>query len=353
MHVLSLPVSAIWPDAGQPRRDFEPQALSELAASIRTVGVRQPIHVAPDGDGWQIRDGERRWRAARLAGLVEVPCLVQASESWLATRQHQIVTNALQQPLTPLEDAQALYALWLGYQVEALEQMQEGPSASFQRALTAALRPTEQIALLEQRLCQLAGAPEVAAYLGSGRVAVPWQQVLDACGRSEWSADRRKKHLAVLRVDLAVQELLAGVELSARTLRELAGHDAPRQRELIEAAMRGPLAEMGEALRAALAREDEQAGPVFYARESVTAADEVCVADKVYKANETCDGLAADSPLLPALTWASQLVDGIEQHLLGALNALDNTEGTPTTAQINRLSPLLMELNERVVIDAR
>ena len=312
-----------------------------LADSIATVGVRQPIHVAPDGDGWQIRDGERRWRAARLAGLGEVPCLVQGAEGWLATRQHQIVTNALQQPLTPLEDAQALYALWLGYQVEALESAAEGPSESFQQALEGAIRPTEQIALLEQRLCQLAGATDVAAYLGSGRVAVPWQQVLDACGRGEWTADRRKKHLAVLKVDPRVQELLVGVEVSARTLRDLASHDVQSQRTLLEAAMQGPLAEMGEALRAALAREDAQDGPVFYERVN----DDDDERDRPLAAPLT-------PPVAAVTCWPQATVDSIEAALIEALSLLDAATGVPSTAQIDRLAPLLMELNERCVINA-
>ena len=329
MQIRRLPIASIWPDAGQPRRDFDQQALSDLAESVRAVGIRQPIHVAPDGDGWQIRDGERRWRAAQLAGLTALPCLVQEAEGWLATRQHQIVTNALQEPLTPLEDAQALYALWLGYQVEALEIAQEGPSEAFYAALQQLVRPLDQIALLEQRLCHLAGVPVIAAYLASGKVAVSWQVVLEACGRSDWAADRRKKHLAVLKVDRQVQELLVGAEVSARTLRELAAREAYEQRKLVNVVLAEPLNETGNALRAALERSAADAGPVFYEREAA--------------AIESATRSAAVVATVPT-GWPDSTITKIEESLLKILTEIDRCGDFPTAAQLARLTPLVYEV---------
>src|SRR5690606_15953961 len=67
----NLPIEALAPNPGQPRRDFDPEGLEELAQSIREHGVIQPLIVRrqPEGEGYQIVAGERRWRAAQMAKL--------------------------------------------------------------------------------------------------------------------------------------------------------------------------------------------------------------------------------------------------------------------------------------------
>src|SRR3954451_22895116 len=73
-----LPVSAIVPNPRQPRSQFDEDALDELAASIREVGVLQPVVVRPTGaDRFELVMGERRWRATQLAGLAEIPAVVR------------------------------------------------------------------------------------------------------------------------------------------------------------------------------------------------------------------------------------------------------------------------------------
>ena len=71
--VLNLPVSGIRPNPRQPRRDFPPGELSELALSISQLGVLQPLTVRRTPGGWELIAGERRLRAAQLAGLTQVP----------------------------------------------------------------------------------------------------------------------------------------------------------------------------------------------------------------------------------------------------------------------------------------
>ena len=68
-----LPIDEVFPDRNQPRKDFNEEALQELAVSVREHGVLQPILVRPIEGGYQIVAGERRWRAARIAGLTTVP----------------------------------------------------------------------------------------------------------------------------------------------------------------------------------------------------------------------------------------------------------------------------------------
>jgi ParB family chromosome partitioning protein len=76
--MLTLPVGRIRPGKYQPRTRMDPQALEELAASIRAQGLMQPLLVRPvERDSYELIAGERRWRAAQLAGLTEVPVLVR------------------------------------------------------------------------------------------------------------------------------------------------------------------------------------------------------------------------------------------------------------------------------------
>ncbi len=337
-------MAQIEPDPGQPRREFEPLALHRLAESIRREGVHQPLHVYRlSGDCYRIKDGERRWRAARLAEVEQVPCVVQQAGTWLQTRLHQFLTNDLQEPLTPLEDAQALYLLWLGYQVEALEREQGTDGTATAAALLDAHLPTAQIAVLEAQLCALAGVETVSDYLGTGRVRVPWQRVLDACGRGDWSADRRKKHLAVLRVAPEVQDALAGADVSARTLRELASCSEEVQQTLIADVRHDEPDNLGTALRAALQRMQEREVVARYQRreEALEEAPLAPVTTRPIGASELAAGRRHG--------WPPEMVDRLASQLTAALTVLDSAPATPVDeAGQNRLLPLVIELQERL-----
>ena len=79
--MAEIPISEIFPNPTQPRRDFDPEALEELADSIRTLGIIQPITVKRDGAGrYLIISGERRWRAAQLAGLETLPAYIREAD---------------------------------------------------------------------------------------------------------------------------------------------------------------------------------------------------------------------------------------------------------------------------------
>src|SRR3990167_2869459 len=75
--IQDIPVEAIAPNPQQPRKVFEINALSDLAASLRRSGVIQPVVVRRAGQGYQLIVGERRWRAANLAGLEKIPAVVR------------------------------------------------------------------------------------------------------------------------------------------------------------------------------------------------------------------------------------------------------------------------------------
>ena len=103
----ALPVEQLAPGPFQPRRRFDQEDLRELAESVREQGVIQPILVrrAPDGDKYQIIAGERRWRAAQLAQLHEVPVLIREFDDQTAM-EIAIVENVQRRDLTPLEEAE-------------------------------------------------------------------------------------------------------------------------------------------------------------------------------------------------------------------------------------------------------
>jgi ParB family transcriptional regulator, chromosome partitioning protein len=105
-----IPVASISPNPRQPRTDFDEAALEGLVASIREVGVLQPVVVRPSGDGYELIAGERRLRAAQRLGLVSVPAVVrEASE--LASLQEALIENIHRADLGPIELAEAFREL--------------------------------------------------------------------------------------------------------------------------------------------------------------------------------------------------------------------------------------------------
>lgn len=104
---LDVPVDAIKPNPDQPRSRFDDESLEELAASIEEVGVLQPVVVTRDDQGQLfLIAGERRWRAARRAGLSTIPAVVRGA-SGETTLVEALVENVQRQDLTPLEEAHA------------------------------------------------------------------------------------------------------------------------------------------------------------------------------------------------------------------------------------------------------
>ncbi|MDR1228960.1 MAG: ParB/RepB/Spo0J family partition protein [Azoarcus sp.] len=107
----TLPRDALRPGKYQPRTRMDPGSLEELAASIREQGIMQPILVRPlGGDVYEIVAGERRWRAAAIAGLDEVPCLVREIPDNAALAM-SLIENIQRENLNPLEEASGIQRL--------------------------------------------------------------------------------------------------------------------------------------------------------------------------------------------------------------------------------------------------
>jgi ParB family transcriptional regulator, chromosome partitioning protein len=110
--VLTLPVGRLRPNRFQPRTWFDEEAIAGLAESIRAQGVVQPLVVTPEADGgYAIIAGERRWRAARQAGLEEVPVVVREVADDRELLELALVENLQRSDLNPLEEAEAYQAL--------------------------------------------------------------------------------------------------------------------------------------------------------------------------------------------------------------------------------------------------
>ena len=129
--VLRLPAADIRPNPAQPRRFFDETGLRELASSIRRHGILQPLTVRRRGNAWELVSGERRLRAARLAGLETVPCIeaeVDSRESALLA----LVENLQREDLHYFEEAAAISAYIKesgATQEEAAAQLGRSPSA--------------------------------------------------------------------------------------------------------------------------------------------------------------------------------------------------------------------------------
>src|SRR5512145_1059223 len=104
--LVDVGVDEIEPNPHQPRKVFDSKSLDELAASIKASGVIQPVIVRRQGTGYQLVAGERRWRAARLAGLPRIPALLREVTD-AESLELALVENLLREDLNPMEEAEA------------------------------------------------------------------------------------------------------------------------------------------------------------------------------------------------------------------------------------------------------
>lgn len=135
--VHELAIELISPNPDQPRTDIDDEGIAELADSIKKVGLLQPIIVRPLGEGYQIIAGERRWRAARQAGLTRVPVRVLAT-SETESLELALIENLQRQDLNAIEEARGYRRLLTEYRMTQAE-LADKVSKS-RSAITNALR---------------------------------------------------------------------------------------------------------------------------------------------------------------------------------------------------------------------
>ena len=184
---LYLPISQVESCAGQPRKQFDPDALADLADSIREHGIIQPLTVRKLQSGYyQIIAGERRWRAARMAGLDQVPAIVVEADDRKAM-ELAMIENLQREDLNPMEEAEGYQQLMTQYNLTQEETAQRvGKSRS---AVANALR------LLN--LC-----PSVRAMVEDGRLTSGHARTILPLS----PALQKKAADAVLKSDLSVRQ---------------------------------------------------------------------------------------------------------------------------------------------------
>lgn len=130
-NILNIEISQIKANKNQPRKEFDEKSLKELSDSIKTYGVIQPIIVRKVGKNYEIIAGERRWRASKLAGLEEVPCLVKNVEEFESIKM-ALIENIQREDLNSIEEAKAFRELMDNYNLTQEEVSQiVGKSRSY------------------------------------------------------------------------------------------------------------------------------------------------------------------------------------------------------------------------------
>ncbi|WP_038048536.1 ParB/RepB/Spo0J family partition protein [Thermus caliditerrae] len=148
--VVRLPLAAIRPNAAQPRKRFSQESLEELAASIREKGLLQPLLVRPKGEAYELVAGERRFRAAELAGLTEVPVVVRDLTDQEAL-ELALVENLQREDLSPVEEARGYQALLaMGLTQEEVARRVGKARSTVANALRLLQLPEEALAALEE-----------------------------------------------------------------------------------------------------------------------------------------------------------------------------------------------------------
>ena len=157
-----LTITDIRPNPNQPRVHFDEDSLVELSASIKAIGVLQPILVRPVDNGFELIAGERRWRAAQRAGLSVIPAVVRVTDE-LASVEQALVENLHRQDLTPLEEA------------AAYQQLLDDFSMTHEQVATKVGKSRSAIT---NSLRLLTLPPSIQQYLADGRLSAGHAKVL-------------------------------------------------------------------------------------------------------------------------------------------------------------------------------
>lgn len=176
-----ISVASIDPNPNQPRSHFDEDALAELSASIKAIGLLQPVLVRPSStpDRFELIAGERRWRASKRAGLSTIPAIVRVTDD-VSSVEQALVENLHRQDLTPLEEAAAYQQLLEDFSMtheQVAAKVGKSRSAITNSLRLLSLPPTIQQYLAEGRLSAghakaLLGTPNRALQESLARVAV-------------------------------------------------------------------------------------------------------------------------------------------------------------------------------------
>ena len=209
--LLTLPVGKIRPGRYQPRTKMDQQALAELAASILSQGLMQPLLVRPvDRDRYELVAGERRWRAAQMAGLDEVPALVREVPDEAALAM-SLIENIQRENLNPMEEAAGIQRL-----VDEFRMTHEQAADAVGRSRSAT---TNLLRLLKLAKPVQEMLMEGALEMGHARALL----ALDGARQIEAGRRVAAKRLSVRETEALVQSMLRGpAQRRARADRDIA-----------------------------------------------------------------------------------------------------------------------------------
>ena len=162
-HVERIPLAQVHPCPFQPRKDFSAESIRELADSIKSQGIVQPLIVRTrTAGGYELIAGERRWRAAQLLGLPEVPALVRSADN-REVLELALIENLQRENLNPIEEAQGYSQLISQFQLT-------------QEAVSTKVGKSRAVVANALRLLKL--APELQAHVRTGQLSVGHAKVI-------------------------------------------------------------------------------------------------------------------------------------------------------------------------------
>ena len=189
-----LPISQVEPGLNQPRKRFDDEALMDLADSIREHGIIQPLTVRRLSSGYyQIIAGERRWRAAKLAGLMEVPAVIIEADD-KKVMELGLIENLQREDLNPMEEAEGYLVLLTDYgmtQEEVAQRMGKSRPAVANALRLTSLPPAVREMLIDGRLS--AGHGRAVLMVEGEKAQVAFAELLVAEGLSVRQAEASAK----------------------------------------------------------------------------------------------------------------------------------------------------------------
>lgn len=189
--IKQLLVTQIHPNPDQPRQHFDAQALEQLAKSLKQYGVIQPLVVVVDKDGYSIIAGERRWRAAQIAGLKEVPVVIRTAKE-LERLEIAIVENVQRVDLSPLEQAVSIERLHQQFNMtyDAIaDRLGKAASTVNNMVRLLQLPETARTALHEKQISE----GHARAILALKNDAQKQQELLDLIIKNDWSVRQAER----------------------------------------------------------------------------------------------------------------------------------------------------------------
>ena len=221
--VLELELDLIEPNRKQPRKYFDETALEELAASLKSYGMIQPIVVKKNGEYYEIIAGERRWRAAKIAGLTKVPVVIKKWEEGEAF-EAALVENLQREDLNPMEEAESYHRLQEEYKMSQ-EKIAEKVGKS-RSAITNSLRLLQ----LDARVRNFVVENKLTG--GHARTLLP---VTNGDEQFELAEYIIEEGLSVRAVEALVKAHLAKTEKPAEKTEEVSKDDAREYRAIEDA----------------------------------------------------------------------------------------------------------------------